>query len=161
MPLYAIAAISKNNVIGRQNRLPWHIADDLQYFRATTRGHTVIMGRRNYESIGKPLPQRRNIILTRDTTYTAPGTEVYHTKEAVLAALAPDEIAFSIGGAEIYALFLPDTTRLYITHVHAVIDGDVFFPVIDWSAWRAVTQNDIGHKEGNEYVATIVEYERI
>lgn len=127
-----IAAISRNNYIGIANRLPWHIEEDLQYFKQVTIGHTIIMGRKTFESIGRPLPSRRNIVLTRDEDFSIPGVETIHSFEDALqiAHLDPAE-TFIIGGGEIYHLFIPYADKLYLTLVDMDIKGDTLFPSYD------------------------------
>jgi len=127
--LTAIVAMTPERVIGRDGGLPWHLPADLAFFKRTTRGHTVVMGRKTWDSIGRPLPQRRNIVLTRDRTWSAPGAEVIHAPEE-LAGLMGDsgEKVFIIGGAEVYAAFLPDLDDLLVSHVVENHPGDTFFP---------------------------------
>ncbi|WP_069999538.1 dihydrofolate reductase [Cellulosilyticum sp. I15G10I2] len=123
-----IVATSKNNQIGINNQLPWHIPEDLQYFKEKTKGHMVVMGRKTYESIGRPLPNRKNIVLTRDTTFKPDGVTVLHSFEQALIMCSAEHESYIIGGGEIYELFLPFTNRLYITMVDKVIEGDTPFP---------------------------------
>lgn len=125
-----IAAISTNKVIGRDNKLPWHIPEDLKRFKDLTKGHTIIMGRKTYESIGRPLPLRTNIIITRDQTYTIDGCVIVHSlDEAIRKAqeIDTDEI-FIIGGGEIFRQAIQTTDKLYLTIVETLIEGDAFFP---------------------------------
>lgn len=133
--LSSIFAMGKNRVIGRDNQLPWRLPEDLKYFRRITTGHAVIMGRKTHESIGKPLPNRRNIVLTTQTNYQADGCEIAHSIEEVLALVDSKEEAFIIGGAEIYKLLLPYTNKMYITQIHQEFKGDAFFPTFDESEW--------------------------
>lgn len=127
--LNMIVAVSKNNQIGIKNQLPWHIPEDLKYFRLTTSGHTVLMGRKTFESIGQPLPKRKNIVLTRDPHFTAEGVTVVHTLEEALEICKQETgDVFIIGGGEIYTLFLPYADHLYITLVDKMIEGDTDFP---------------------------------
>ncbi|MBL7963894.1 MAG: dihydrofolate reductase [Flavobacteriales bacterium] len=142
MIVSAIAAVAENGVIGRDGDLPWHLPDDLKYFQRTTRGHHVIMGRRNWESIPlkyRPFKDRVNIVVSRDPGYQAPGATVVTTLEAALelARIAGDEEAFIIGGGQIYAeaLRLGLIDRLYLTTVHAEIPGDTHFPTLGME-WR-------------------------
>lgn len=138
MLLSLIVAASENDAIGKDNAIPWHLPDDLKFFRKKTEGHPIIMGRKCYESIGRPLPNRRNIIVTRDQTYEAPGCEISSSlDEAIMFAGKdhPDEI-FVIGGGEIYRLAMPQADRIYMTRVHAEISGDIFFPKIDPTKWK-------------------------
>ena len=123
-----IAAISKNHQIGIHNQMPWHIPEDLKYFREVTTGYPVIMGRQTFESIGHPLPNRRNIVLTRDTTFTTQHVEVLHSSEEALKLCHTLPNSFIIGGGEIYKAFLPHADRLYLTLVDTIIDGDTSFP---------------------------------
>ncbi|MCC6580609.1 MAG: dihydrofolate reductase [Phycisphaeraceae bacterium] len=140
MRVSMIVAAGENGVIGCEGRLPWHLSEDLKRFRRLTTGHAVIMGRRTYESIGKPLPQRRNIILSRSPDYHAEGVEVVATFDAAMTLCAADDEAFIIGGAEIYRLALPHVERLYLTRVHQSPDGDAFLPDIDWTQWRLISE---------------------
>ena len=136
--LAIIAAVARNGAIGAGNRLLWHIPGDLKRFKALTTGHAVIMGRKTWESLPekfRPLPQRRNLVITRDPAYAAPGALVVPSLDAALAACAPNETAFVIGGAEIYALALPRADRLELTEVDRDYVGDVYFPALDRAAW--------------------------
>lgn len=131
-----IAAVAENGVIGSQNALPWHLPDDLRKFRAITTGHTIISGRKNYESIGKPLPHRRNIVVSRQRDYEAPGCDVVHSLDEALAAAASETEVFVIGGAEIYRQALPLASRLYLTEIHASVAGDTRFPTFERAEWQ-------------------------
>jgi dihydrofolate reductase len=133
-----VVAVARNGVIGIDNRLPWRLPADLKRFKALTTGHAVIMGRKTWDSLPanfRPLPDRLNIVVTRDAAYRAEGATVVHSLEQALAA-AGARIAFVIGGAEIYALALPLATRLEVTEVDVSIDGDAFFTPIDRDAWE-------------------------
>lgn len=127
-----IAAVSKNNQIGSNNKLPWHIPEDLRYFKEITSGHTLIMGRKTFESIGKALPNRTNVVLTRDRTFQAEGVLVVHSFEEALELCKRQEAegkkVFIAGGGEIYSLFLPYAEKLYLTLVDKEIQGDTQFP---------------------------------
>lgn len=139
MRVSLIVAVAENGVIGRDNRLPWRIPDDLRHFKALTMGKPVIMGRRTHQSIGRPLPGRLNIVLSRDPAFQAPGVCRVGSVEAALAAADRPgwgEEAMVIGGAEIYRLFLPLADRLYLTEVHRRVEGDARFPAIAPRAWR-------------------------
>jgi dihydrofolate reductase len=132
-----IVAVADNGVIGRDNALPWHLPDDLKRFKRLTWGKPVVMGRKTFESIGKPLPGRHNIIVTRDANYRrAEVTVVHGIDEAVAAANGAAEIMI-IGGAELFRLFLPRATRVHLTRVHAEVAGDVVWPTLD-DSWRVV-----------------------
>jgi len=154
-----IAAVAENGVIGVENRLPWHLPDDLRHFRALTRGHAIIMGRRNYESIGRPLPERNNIVITRNPDFTAPGCQVVHSLEQALAAATSQEV-FVIGGAEVYRQALPIADKLVITVVHAAVAGDVSFPEYPANAWREITRERHEADERHAYAYSFVTYER-
>src|SRR3972149_7478103 len=136
MTVTIIAALASNRIIGRGNRMPWHISDDLKRFKALTLGHPVVMGRKTFESIGKPLPGRDNIVVTRSQAFAAPGCRVVHSLAEALAAAQGASEVFVIGGAQIYALALPLADRLQLTEVDAAIDGDAYFPDFDRGAWR-------------------------
>lgn len=127
-----------DRAIGRDGTLPWHLPNDLRRFRAITMGKPILMGRRTHASIGRPLPGRRNLVLSRDPAYTASGCETFTTLDAALATIAPDSEAMIVGGAELYRQTLPRAHRLYLTDVLAYTQGDVFFPALDPGAWREV-----------------------
>ena len=148
----AIAAIGKNRVIGKGNDLVWKIPDDLARFRAITKGHPVIMGRRTFESIGKPLPDRENIVISRDKDYTPEGViTVYSVEDALEKAKSfrNNEI-FVIGGGEIYKQMLPYTEKLYLTIIDSEADGDVFFP--DYSEFKKETSREKREYNGLKYM---------
>lgn len=155
-----IAALAENNVIGRENRLPWHLPDDLKHFRRLTVGHPVIMGRRNYESLGRPLPDRLNIVVTHRPGYAAPGCRVVHSlEEAFAAADGADEI-FVIGGGELYAQTLDRADRLYLTRVHARVEGETRFPDFDADAWREIARVRHEADERHAYAFSFATLER-
>jgi dihydrofolate reductase len=136
--LWIIAALADNGVIGKGGALPWRLPEDLARFKALTLGHTLIMGRKTFESIGKPLPGRTTVVITRRRDFAAAGVTVAHDpEEAVSLAAGPD--AFVAGGADVYALFLPLAERLYLTRVHGDYDGDTYFPPYDERAWKLVS----------------------
>lgn len=130
-----IVAVARNGVIGDKNRLLWHIAEDLRHFKALTTGHPVVMGRKTYESLGRPLPNRTNVVVTRQRI-EIPGCTVVHSLEEALASFGPDEEVFVIGGAQIYAEALPLADRFYLTRVERDYEGDTRFPAWDESEWR-------------------------
>lgn len=130
-----IVAVARNGVIGDKNRLLWHIAEDLRHFKAITTGHPVVMGRKTYESLGRPLPNRTNVVVTRQRI-GIPGCTVVHSLEEALTLFGPDEEVFVIGGAQIYAEALPLADRFYLTRVERDYEGDTRFPAWDESAWR-------------------------
>lgn len=135
-----IVAMDRNRVIGKDNRMPWRLPADLAYFRKVTLGHTVVMGRKTFESIGKPLDGRKNIVLTRDRQYTKEGCTVVHSVEEALKMIQDDKECFIIGGAEIYSAFLPYTQKLYITYIDHEFEGDTYFPEINYGEWRMVSR---------------------
>lgn len=137
MKIAIIAAIADNGVIGAAGRIPWHIRDDLQRFKRLTTGHVVIMGRKTYESLGKPLPNRRNIVLTRH-----PGPSHFPSLDAALKSCAGSSTIFIIGGAEVYRQALPVADVLHLTHVHQSPAGDIYFPDFDRTVWREVSRED-------------------
>jgi len=128
LKLTAIVAMTPERVIGRAGTLPWHLPDDLAFFKRTTSGHPIVMGRKTYESIGRPLPKRRNIVLTRDQSWSAPGVEVIHHPDELATLPDLDGRVFIIGGSEIYAAFLPSLDDLLVSHVHESHPGDTWFP---------------------------------
>lgn len=131
MQLTAIVAMTPERVIGRDGTLPWHLPEDLAFFKRTTSGHPIVMGRKTYESIGRPLPKRRNIVLTRDVGWSAPGVEVIHRPEDLAGLPGLDGRVFIIGGAEIYAAFMDRLDDLLVSHVKECHPGDTFFPVFE------------------------------
>ncbi len=138
-PLALVVAVASNGVIGKGGGLPWRIPEDMKHFRRVTTGHAVIMGRKTWESIGKPLVNRRNIVVTRTPGYTAEGAEVAASvDEAIARARQTDDEPRVIGGAEIYRATLPLATRLFLTEVHRDVEGDVSFPPFDRAEWREV-----------------------
>lgn len=146
--LSVIAAMAKNRVIGIDNTLPWRLPEDLKHFKALTMGHHIIMGRKTYESIGKPLPGRTTVIVTRDANYRMEGCLTATSIDGAIAACGEDPEIFFVGGAEMYAQVLPRADRLYLTEIQAEYDGDAWFPEFDRSAWqeedRQAHVNDAG-----------------
>mgnify|MGYP001550207048 CR=1 FL=1 len=157
-----IVAVSENNVIGRDNDLPWHLPDDMKFFREKTRGHPIILGRKNYESIGRPLPGRRNIVVSRDSSLKIEGCEVVGSVEEAMELASEGEAdeVFVIGGGQIYKQAFKLADRIYLTRVHAEIEGDVFFPEIDPEEWELVSQKDHEVDEQHAYGFTFEEYRR-
>ena len=145
LPLVAVAAVARNGVIGAGNDLPWRISSDLKHFKAVTLGHPVIMGRRTFESIGRPLPGRLNIVVTRDAGWRAEGVTVAASPdgaEALAARLTPESEAFVIGGAALYAAMLPRVGRVHLTRIHRDYEGDAHFPALDPAEWRETARED-------------------
>ena len=157
-----IAAIAENNALGKDNQLIWHLPADLKRFKKTTLNHAVIMGRKTFESLGKPLPNRTNILITRDKNYKAEGCEVVNSlKDALEVALKVDENPFILGGAEIYNQAMPFTDKLDVTFVHHKFDADVFFPEIDKTIWKETSRENYKADENNKYDYSFVTFERI
>jgi dihydrofolate reductase len=148
--------MARNNVIGRDNGLPWRLPEDLKHFKTITMGKPVLMGRKTYESIGKPLPGRINLVLTRDTGWKAQGVVVVHS---IAEALQGDELA-GIGGAEIFQLLIPLAARIYLTRIEADIPGDTVFPPLDYSQWVETDSRRFAADERNAYDMTFVTLER-
>jgi dihydrofolate reductase len=141
MIVSAVVAIAQNHAIGKDNKLLWHLPNDLKHFKNITSGHTVIMGRKTYDSVGKPLPNRRNIIITRQQI-EIPGCEVVNSIDAALALCADEEEVFIVGGAEIYKQAMPLTDKIYLTIVHQDFDGDTYFPEIKANIWKETERKD-------------------
>jgi len=162
MRVSIIAAVAENGVIGREGRLPWHLPDDLRRFKQLTMGHTLVMGRKTWDSIGRPLPGRRMVVLTRQTDFRPDGVEVASSLDDALAIAraAGDDEAFLIGGAEIYRLAWPRAERLYLTRVHANVPGDAHFPDVDWSQWERVDSQDHSSDANHEFAFTFETYRR-
>ncbi|MEO8314770.1 MAG: dihydrofolate reductase [Pseudomonadota bacterium] len=159
MKLVAVVAASDNDVIGRDNALPWHQPADLAYFKRVTMGKPILMGRKTWESIGKPLPGRRNIVLSR-SGFAAPGADVVRTLDEAceLAADAPEMMV--IGGAMIFELAMPRMDHIHLTRVHCVIPGDVFLPKLKSDEWREVRREERPADERNHYAMTFTELAR-
>lgn len=172
-----IVAMAKNQTIGIDNSLPWHLPKDLQYFKKVTMAKPIIMGRKTFESIGRPLPGRTNIVITRQSDYAGDGIVVVNSLQQALdkaediSFVAGHEEVMVIGGAEIYQQALLQADRLYITHVHSDVDGDAFFPDINWNDWQeferedhfaddSVTQTE-NNPKANPYDYSFVVYDRI
>ncbi|NWG86517.1 MAG: dihydrofolate reductase [Hydrogenophilaceae bacterium] len=135
-----IAAMAKNRVIGINNTLPWHLPEDLKHFKALTMGHHIVMGRKTFESIGRPLPGRTTVIVTRDPNYRVEGCLAAHSIDAAIAACGDDPEVFFVGGADLYRQVLPRADRLYLTEIQAEYEGDAYFPAFDGQAWREATR---------------------
>jgi len=145
-------AIGENFAIGKNNQLLWQMPADLKFFKQTTSGHTVIMGRKTFDSVGKPLPNRRNIVITRDTTLKIEGVEVVNgLNEALAITQNEQKPVFIIGGAEIYRQALPKTDTLYLTTIHHTFDADTFFPEFDRNEWEVVSSEPHQADEKNKY----------
>lgn len=140
--LSIVVATDTQNGIGKNNQLLWHLPADLKFFKRTTSGHTIIMGRKTFDSIGKALPNRRNIIISRQPELKVEGIEVYPNLEDALEACADEKEVFIIGGGEIYKQALPKTQRIYLTKVHHEFDADTFFPILEAEDWEVISKED-------------------
>lgn len=166
VPVAMIAAMASNGVIGVDNQLPWYLPEDLKFFKAMTQGKPLVMGRKTFASIGKPLPGRLNIVVTRDTAFAAPGIRVCHDLESALtladqqAVIDDAEEIMVMGGAQIYRQAMPYASRLYLTEVALEVEGDAIFPAVDDGVWREVQRvaGRPGHGQPNY---AFVEYRRI
>ena len=160
MILSCIAAVAKNGVIGRANGLPWHLSADLRRFKRLTTGHTILMGRKTYESIGRPLPNRRNVVLTRSPTLAWEGVDVESSLDDALRRCAGESEVFVIGGHALYDLALPRADRLYLTRVLESFAGDVFFPTDAIDEFTLVSEEPHDSDEKNPYPYNFCVYER-
>ena len=157
--LSLIVAMTKNRVIGYENKMPWHLPAELAYFKRITTGHPIIMGRKTFESIGRPLPNRRNIVVSRNANFKAPGVELSNSLENALALCAEDN-PFVIGGASLYAEALTLAQRLYITEIDADLVGDTFFPPTTDSLWKEESRDARSKDEKNMYDLQFVVLQR-
>ena len=162
MIISQIVAVAENNVIGKDNDLIWRLPADLKYFKNTTSGHHILMGRKNYESIGRPLPNRTSVIITRNKDYKAEGCIVVNSiEEALEVAKANGETeAFIIGGGEIYKSSLQQTDKIYYTEIHETFDGDTFYPELDKTIWKETAREKHLKDEKNPYDYSFVVYEK-
>lgn len=167
MKLAIIVAQAQNRVIGINNKLPWHLPEDLKYFKQVTMGKPIIMGRKTFDSIKRPLPGRTNIVITRDVSYQHDGVKVVHSladacelAESICLIEGHDE-AMVIGGAEIYAQALPDTDRLYLTQVHADVEGDAWFPEYQHMDWAEVGREDFSASETNPFDYSFIVLDKV
>jgi dihydrofolate reductase len=161
-----VAAIAENGVIGRGNALPWRLKSDMAHFRTLTMGKPVVMGRKTYQSIGRPLKGRTTIVVSRDPTFAAPGVVVAPSLDAALTTARGDALRRAAdaivvaGGAEIYAQAMERATRLAVTHVHRLVDGDVRFPTIDAGLWHEIARDEHAAAAEDDTAFAFVEYER-
>jgi dihydrofolate reductase len=158
MNLTLIAAMGENRVIGKDNDLIWHMPNDLKHFKQLTSGHHIIMGRKTYESVGKPLPKRTNIIVTRDNNYKAEGCIVVNRIEDAIEIASGDEQPFITGGAEIYKLALPFAHTIELTLIHGTFEGDTFFPEFDEKNWKLESKEAHSADERNPFAYTFLRY---
>ncbi len=161
MKISIVVAMAVNRVIGHENRLPWHLPADLKYFKQITMGKPILMGRKTFESIGRPLPGRTNIVITRNESYTAEGCVVVHSIEAALKAAADSEEVMVIGGAEFYRQVWPYAGTLYITRVTGEFEGDTFFPELDDAEWHEVERSEFEVDEKNPHAYSFVRLDRV
>jgi len=166
MIISLIAAVSKNHVIGKNNDLPWHLPDDMKFFMQTTKGHHIIMGRKNYDSIPekfRPLPNRTNIVVTHQASFKAPGCLVVNSLEKGLeiALRNGEQETFIIGGSEIYNAGMPHANRLYLTEIHAVVEGDTFFPEVNRLEWKEISRKTHPADERHLHNFDFVVYDRV
>lgn len=159
MIISAVVAIAENNAIGKNNELLWRLPNDLKHFKQITSGHTVIMGRKTFDSVGKPLPNRRNIVITRQKI-DIPGCEVVGSVNEALALCAGEDEVFIVGGAEIYKLAMPQTDRIYLTIVHRQFDADAFFPQINYEEWAETEREEHGTDEKHAIPYTFITLQR-
>ncbi len=158
-----VVAASENNVIGKNNKLPWNLPNDLKFFKNTTWAMPVIMGRKTFESTGRPLPGRTNIVITRREDWNADGVIVVNDMEKALKAAADTDAkeAFIIGGGEIFKDNITKVDKIYITRVHAVVEGDAYFPEIDPSQWKLISNLDFSADERHNYAYSFQLWQRI
>ncbi|MHB8062035.1 MAG: dihydrofolate reductase [Ruminiclostridium sp.] len=155
-----IFAMGRNNALGYKNKMPWHLPADFAYFKRITMGQPVIMGRKTFESIGKPLPGRKNIVVTRSTGFSHEGCIVVDSVDRAMEH-SKDKEAFIIGGAEIYSAFLPMADKLYITKIDNDFEADTYFPKIDYSQWKLVSSEPGVKDEKNPFDYKFLVYERV
>ncbi|MEC0140529.1 dihydrofolate reductase [Paenibacillus macerans] len=161
MSITLIWAMAQNGVIGRNNQLPWRLPADLKFFKAQTMGKTMIMGRKTWESMGsKPLPGRHSVVLTQDTSYRAEGADVVHTLEEALRYEKEGEELMVIGGAGVFRFFLPVADKLLVTRIDEDIEGDVFFPFLNWEDFDLVHEEQGIRDDKNPYDYRFLTYER-
>jgi dihydrofolate reductase len=155
-----IVAASTNNVIGVGGALPWHLSDDLKRFKALTMGKPIVMGRKTYESIGRPLPGRQNIVITTQDAFAADGCDVVSSPDAAISAAGDAEEIMVIGGGEIYSLFLPATDRIYLTRVDVELEGDAFLAPLDPSIWNETSREEGAADEANDHAVSFLIYSK-
>jgi dihydrofolate reductase len=160
MKLAIIVATDEQGLIGKDNDLPWKLSADLQYFRKVTMGKPIIMGRRTHESIGRPLPGRQNIIITSDKAYQAEGCTVINSMSQAIEACENAQEVMIMGGASLYQQWLPTADKIYLTQVHALLEGDTWFPDWNKAQWHEVSKEAHPADEKNEYPYSFIVYER-
>jgi dihydrofolate reductase len=158
--LCLIAAVARNGTIGRDNALPWRLREDMRHFKATTLGSPVLMGRKTWDSLGRPLPGRRNLVVSRQVGLVLEGAEVFASLDAALAAIDDAQRVFVIGGGQLYAETLPRADRVFLSEIAADVPGDTGFPTLAGLPLREVSRRHVAADEFNEYDFDIVEYAR-
>lgn len=161
MKISMVVAAAENNAIGKDNKLLWHLPKDLKFFKETTMGYPIVMGRSTFESVGKPLPGRRNIVMTRSAGLSFQGCEMVHSVDEVLQLLRTEPQIMIVGGAEIYRLFMPIADRIYLTRVHTSPDADTFFEAIDKGQWRNLSKEYHPADEKHLYAFTFEIWDRL
>jgi dihydrofolate reductase len=160
MPVAIIAAVAANRVIGDRGKLPWRLPDDLARFKQLTMGHALVMGRATFASIGRPLSSRRNLVLSHDLSLWIDGCEVVHSLDEAVRSAGGEEL-FVIGGASVYALFLPIADRMFLTHVDQEVPGDTLFPEVPWDQWRVTAEAPGAEPREGRPPHRFVDYQRI
>ncbi len=160
MRIALIVAMAENRVIGRNNTLPWHLSADLKHFRKLTTGKPIIMGRRTHESIGRPLPERTNIVITRDRHFRSAGCLVVHSVDEALQAAGDADEVMVMGGAQLYEQMLERADRIYLTRVHAEVEGDTWFPALDDAQWCETACESFSADERNDHDYSFVVLDR-
>jgi dihydrofolate reductase len=162
MTLSLLLAADENNVIGKDNQLPWHLPNDLKYFKNLTWGMPILMGRKTFDSIGKPLPGRKSIVITRDQNWSFQNVDVVHSIEEAIELAKQQDVKeiFVIGGAEIFKTSLSDANRIYLTRIHNTFEGDVYFPELNFNVWNLVNEKHCEQDEKNMYAHTFQVWER-
>jgi len=161
MDISIIVAMDKNNVIGKDNDLPWRLSADLKHFKAITMGKPIVMGRKTYESISRPLPGRKNIVMTRSSDYVAEGCTVVNSLDEAMREAGDVEEIIIMGGAGLYEQMLENANRLHLTEVHAEVEGDVFFPEFNKADWLEIEREEHSSDEKNEFDYSFVVLERV
>ncbi|TCT25512.1 dihydrofolate reductase [Melghiribacillus thermohalophilus] len=157
-----LVAMDQNRLIGRNNQLPWHLPEDLRYFKKTTMGHTIVMGRKTFESIGKPLPGRENMVMSRNRNFQPEGCVVIHSWEPVMERNSrnPDQEIFVIGGQRLFEQAIAFADRMYITEIDEQFEGDTYFPAFDPSEWQLISKTKGKKDDQNPYDYSFCVYER-
>jgi dihydrofolate reductase len=159
-PISLIVAMDENRLIGNDNQLPWHLPADLAFFKRTTMGKPIVMGRKTFESIGKALPGRRNIVITRDPAFSADDCEVVNSVDSALACCAGEAEVMLIGGASLYQQTITRATRMYITRIHHRFEGDTWFPEFEDNDWKVENAQDFDADQRNPFAYSFVKYVR-